>query len=68
MQSHQLQPGGRVNLVSHQQAAIRIRVVTLCGAEIMSALHPGAGWDMAMGTSSIRIEILDAGKVTTDCE
>ena len=58
-QSYELQPGDRVNLVNHQPTAIRIRVVTSCGTETMSSLYPGAGLDMKVGTSGVRIYILD---------
>jgi len=59
-QSYELQPGNRVNFVNHLPTAIRIRVVTLCGAETISALHPSAGLDMMVGTSSVRIDFWDA--------
>lgn len=32
----------------------------MCGTETISALHPGAGLDMTVGTSGVRIDILDA--------
>ena len=59
-QSYELQPGDRVNFVNHLSKAIRVRVVTSCGTETISALHPGAGLDMTVGTSGARIDILDA--------
>ncbi len=59
-QSYELQPGDRVNFVNFLPTAIRIRVVTLCGTETISALHLGAGLDMTVGTRGVRIDILDA--------
>ena len=58
-QSYELQPGNRVNFVNYLPTAIRIRVVTLSGAEMISALRPGADLDMMVGTSGVRIDILD---------
>ncbi len=40
--SHQVQPGDKFNFVNGDTVAIRIKVITACGTETISTLHPGA--------------------------
>lgn len=64
-QSYKLQPGDRLNFINDGAAAIRIKVVTACGTETISALPPGARLEMTVGTSGASVYILDADESYT---
>jgi hypothetical protein len=59
--SYRLTPGDHVNLINEKEAAIQVKLVTACGAEIVSSLHPGARLEMTVGTMPVEIFMLDEG-------
>jgi hypothetical protein len=53
-----LKPGERMNFINEQHTAIRVRVVTACGTETVSTLHPGARLEMTVGRSAATVYIV----------
>jgi hypothetical protein len=58
--SFEVQPGTQFNFQNDTTAPIRIKVVTECGTETVSTLHPGARLEMTAGRRSANVEILGA--------
>lgn len=48
-----------MNFINGGAKAIRIKVVTACGMETISDLHPGAKVQLTVGTSPARVYFLD---------
>jgi hypothetical protein len=58
-QSYELRPGDQMNFINGGAKAIRVKVVTACGTETVSDLHPGAQVQLTVGTSPARVYLLD---------
>jgi hypothetical protein len=57
--SYQLRPGDQMNFINGGAKAIRVKIVTACGTETVSDLHPGAEVHLTVGTSPVRVELLN---------
>jgi hypothetical protein len=57
--SYQLRPGDQMNFINGGAKAIRVKIITACGTETVSDLHPGAEVHLTVGTSPARVFLLD---------
>ena len=57
--SYKMRPGDQVNFINGGAEATRVRIVTACGAEMVSDLHPGAEVHLTVGTSPVRVDLLN---------
>jgi hypothetical protein len=48
-----------MNFINGGAKAIRIKVVTACGTETVSDLHPGAEVHLTVGASPVSVELLN---------
>ena len=58
-QSYEVRPGDQMNFINGGAKAIRIKVVTACGTETVSDLHPGAEVQVTVGTSPANVYLLN---------
>src|SRR4030095_2925215 len=59
-QSHTVSPGDQFAFTNALTKAIRIRIVTACGAETIADLHPGARVQLTVGASPVNVYLLSA--------
>lgn len=57
--SYRLRPGNEMNFINGREKAIRIKVVTACGTEAITDLHPGAKVQVTVGTSPATVYLDD---------
>ena len=57
--SYQVRPGDTMNFINDGAKAIRIKIVTTCGTETISDLHPGAKVQLTVGTSPANVYLLN---------
>ncbi len=60
-QTQRLNRGDQLHFVNDGNKGIRVKVVTACGTESISTLHPGACLEITVGTSSVNVYILATG-------
>jgi len=57
-QQHSLNPGEKMVFRNGGSSLVRIRVVMQCGTETEAELHPGAVFNLTVGTASATVDIL----------